>query len=92
MTNVVDPDVPPSGSGCVECTESGAWWLHLRRCAACGHIGCCDNSPGQHTTAHANMSGHPVIRSFEPGEEWFMKSPPVVHFMLQTNRKSVQKK
>ncbi len=71
MTNSFDPEVPPSGTGCVECLESGGWWLHLRRCAECGHIGCCDNSPSQHATGHANSSGHPVIRSFEPGEDWF---------------------
>jgi hypothetical protein len=71
MTNSVDPAVPPSGTGCVECLESGGWWLHLRRCVECGHIGCCDNSPGQHTTAHAKSTGHAIIRSFEPGEDWF---------------------
>jgi hypothetical protein len=67
----IDTTVPPSGMGCVECLESGGWWLHLRRCAQCGHIGCCDNSPSQHATAHATGSGHTVIRSFEPGEDWF---------------------
>ena len=45
--------------------------MHLRRCAACGHIGCCDNSPGQHATAHNKATGHPVLASFEPGEDWF---------------------
>ena len=48
----------------------GTLWLHLRICLECGHVGCCDNSPARHTTAHANASGHPVIRSLEPGEEW----------------------
>jgi hypothetical protein len=70
MTASIDPEVPPSGTGCVECLESGGWWLHLRRCAECGHIGCCDNSPSRHATAHAHSSGHPVIYSFEPGEDW----------------------
>ena len=56
--------------GCVECEASGGWWVHLRRCAACGHIGCCDSSPSQHARAHAGGSGHPVIQSFEPGETW----------------------
>jgi len=50
---------------------TGQWWLHLRRCAACGHIGCCDNSPNQHATKHQEATGHPVIQSFEPGEDWF---------------------
>jgi hypothetical protein len=67
----VDPGVPPSGTGCAECEDSGGWWLHLRRCAQCGHIGCCDTSPQQHATKHAERTGHPVIRSFEPGETWF---------------------
>lgn len=71
VTNSFDPEVPPSGTGCVECLEAGGWWLHLRRCAECGHIGCCDNSPSQHATAHAKLAGHAVIRSFEPGEDWF---------------------
>ena len=60
----------PSGTGCVECLESGGWWFHLRRCVACGHIGCCDTSPSQHATAHNAATGHPVIASFEPGEDW----------------------
>ena len=69
--NGVASAVKPSGIGCVECLESGGWWLHLRRCVECGHIGCCDNSPGQHATKHSSASGHPVIASFEPGEDWF---------------------
>jgi hypothetical protein len=67
----IDPAVPPSGTGCVECDAAGGWWLHLRRCAQCGHIGCCDDSPSKHATAHASATGHPVITSFEPGEVWF---------------------
>src|SRR5580693_2570949 len=61
----------PSGTGCVECLATNGWWLHLRRCAECGHIGCCDNSPSQHATNHREATGHPVIASFEPGEGWF---------------------
>jgi Zn-finger in ubiquitin-hydrolases and other protein len=67
----IDPSVPPSGIGCVECEASGGWWLHLRRCAQCGHIGCCDTSPAQHATGHYRATGHPIITSFEPGEDWF---------------------
>lgn len=67
----IDPSIPPSGEGCVECDAAGGWWLHLRRCATCGHIGCCDSSPSQHASAHAAASGHPVIRTYEPGENWF---------------------
>ena len=67
----IDPAVPPSGNGCVECLAAGGWWFHLRRCAQCGHIGCCDSSPSQHASAHARGSGHSIIRTFEPGEDWF---------------------
>ncbi|MFQ1002175.1 UBP-type zinc finger domain-containing protein [Modestobacter sp. SSW1-42] len=67
----IDPTAPPSGTGCVDCDAIGAWWLHLRRCAACGHVGCCDSSPNQHATAHAHGTGHRVVQSFEPGEDWF---------------------
>jgi len=70
-SDVIDPTVPPSGTGCFDCLSSGGWWLHLRRCAKCGHIGCCDTSPSQHASKHFRSSGHRVIRSFEPGEEWF---------------------
>ncbi|WP_091226080.1 UBP-type zinc finger domain-containing protein [Microbacterium sp. 3J1] len=69
--NQIDTEVPPSGTGCVECEESGSWWVHLRRCAACGHVGCCDDSLNRHATAHAQRTGHAIIQSFEPGEEWF---------------------
>jgi hypothetical protein len=67
----MDVSVPPSGDGCVECLEQDGWWFHLRRCAACGHIGCCDSSPAQHARAHAAETGHQIIRTFEPGEDWF---------------------
>jgi len=67
----INPLVPPSGPGCVECDAAGGWWFHLRRCAECGHIGCCDNSPQQHATGHAKESGHSFITSYEPGETWF---------------------
>ncbi len=70
MTNGIDESVPPSGTGCTECDDTGGWWVHLRRCALCGHVGCCDSSPGQHATAHFRTSGHPVMQSFEPGEDW----------------------
>ncbi|MGY1737383.1 MULTISPECIES: UBP-type zinc finger domain-containing protein [unclassified Geodermatophilus] len=66
----VDPSVPPSGTGCADCDATGGWWFHLRRCAACGHVGCCDSSPSQHASAHAAATGHRVAQSFEPGEDW----------------------
>jgi len=67
----IDPTAVPSGAGCQECDAVGGWWVHLRRCAECGHIGCCDTSPAQHATAHFGETGHRYMRSFEPGEEWF---------------------
>jgi len=71
----VNPEIPPSGTGCVECLASGGWWLHLRRCTQCGHIGCCDSSPSQHATKHFDTTGHPIVASFEPGETWFYDYP-----------------
>ncbi|WP_173921617.1 UBP-type zinc finger domain-containing protein [Agromyces sp. Marseille-P2726] len=67
----INPEVPPSGDGCVECLAESTWWWHLRRCAQCGHVGCCDSSPQQHASKHARELGHPIARSFEPGERWF---------------------
>ena len=57
-------------AGCEECLRDGTRWVHLRMCQTCGHIGCCDNSPGRHATAHNAETGHPIIRSVEPGELW----------------------
>ena len=71
----LDPTVAPSGTGCVECESASGWWFHLRRCAECGHIGCCDSSPSQHASGHSAASGHPLVRSFEPGESWFWSYP-----------------
>jgi uncharacterized UBP type Zn finger protein len=61
---------PESVPGCAECLAAGDPWLHLRICLECGHVGCCDDSPNRHATAHANATRHPLIRSLEPGEEW----------------------
>jgi hypothetical protein len=73
----IDPTVAPSGEGCVECLagEGPGWWLHLRRCAECGHVGCCDSSPSRHARAHSHEAGHPYVQSFEPGEDWFWSFP-----------------
>lgn len=67
----INLEATPSGTGCVECLATGQWWVHLRRCTECGHIGCCDTSPNQHATKHFHATGHFVITSFEPGEDWF---------------------
>jgi len=69
--DLIDATAPPSGTGCAECQGLGGWWVHLRRCAACGHIGCCDTSLGQHARRHFEQTGHRVVQSFEPGEDWF---------------------
>ena len=62
--------VPPSADGCEECLQTGDWWVHLRLCLTCGHVGCCDSSPNKHASKHAKETGHPVVESFEPGEDW----------------------
>ncbi|GAB3607069.1 UBP-type zinc finger domain-containing protein [Conyzicola nivalis] len=72
MSNpAINTAAAPSGEGCLECEQTDGWWLHLRRCAECGHVGCCDNSPSQHGTAHFTETGHAIMQSFEPGENWF---------------------
>jgi len=63
-------DLPESVEGCEDCLKTGDKWLHLRICLTCGHVGCCDNSPNRHATAHARATSHPIIRSLEPGEDW----------------------
>jgi uncharacterized UBP type Zn finger protein len=60
----------PESLVCEQCVESGDRWLHLRMCVTCGKVGCCDNSPNRHATAHFHESGHPLMRSAEPGEDW----------------------
>jgi len=69
----IRPDLPPSGPGCADCETARpqGWWVHLRRCAECGRVGCCDSSPGRHATGHARATGHRSVRSYEPGEDWF---------------------
>jgi len=62
--------LPESVDGCEDCLREGGKWLHLRICLGCGHVGCCDNSPSKHATAHFHATEHPIIRSLEPGEEW----------------------
>jgi hypothetical protein len=61
---------PETQEGCSDCLRIGGRWLHLRECLTCGHIGCCDSSPNRHARAHAGATGHAIIRSFEPGEDW----------------------
>jgi Zn-finger in ubiquitin-hydrolases and other protein len=61
---------PGTPDGCEECLAMGSDWVHLRLCLSCGHVGCCDNSPNKHATKHFSKVHHPIIRSFEPGEDW----------------------
>jgi uncharacterized UBP type Zn finger protein len=63
-------ELPAQVDGCEDCLRIGSKWLHLRVCLACGHVGCCDNSPNRHATSHYHETSHPLIRSLEPGEEW----------------------
>jgi uncharacterized UBP type Zn finger protein len=68
----IDESVEPSSTtGCSECLRTGGTWVHLRECMTCGEVGCCDNSPNRHATKHHHASGHPIIRSIEPGEDWY---------------------
>src|SRR5262245_50482460 len=63
-------ELPEEVAGCAECLEMGGVWCHLRICLECGHVGCCDSSPNRHATAHARDSGHALVRSIQPGEDW----------------------
>jgi uncharacterized UBP type Zn finger protein len=63
-------ELPEAVDGCEDCLRSGDGWLHLRICLECGHVGCCDDSPNRHATAHHDATGHPIIRSLEPREAW----------------------
>ena len=67
----VDASAQPSADGCEDCLREGTRWVHLRMCRTCGHIGCCDNSPRKHATAHHAAGLHALISSFEPGEDWW---------------------
>jgi ubiquitin-hydrolase Zn-finger-containing protein len=77
MTAVNDPHldlirhvVPQTPDGCGDCLALGTPWVHLRLCLTCGHVGCCDSSPMRHARVHAHADGHPIVASFEPGENW----------------------
>jgi len=61
---------PMTPNGCEECLQIGSGWVHLRLCLSCGHVGCCDSSPNKHATKHFHKTKHPIIKSFQPGENW----------------------
>jgi CPA2 family monovalent cation:H+ antiporter-2 len=62
--------VAPAGTVCQSCVDAGDAWVHLRACLSCGHVGCCDQSKNRHARRHHQETGHPLIRSIEPGESW----------------------
>jgi hypothetical protein len=69
----------PTSQGCQDCLAEGHRdWVHVRLCQACGHVGCCDSSPRRHATAHHRATTHPLIRSFEPGEDWWWCHPDAI--------------
>jgi uncharacterized UBP type Zn finger protein len=70
LDHVLVTELPESVDGCEDCLRTGDAWLHLRICLECGHVGCCDDSPNRHASAHSDSSGHPIIRSIEPREDW----------------------
>jgi hypothetical protein len=66
----LEPVPPRTPEGCEECLRTGSDWVHLRLCLTCGHVGCCDRSPGQHAMRRAHRKSHPIIASYEPDERW----------------------
>ncbi|BCJ55568.1 hypothetical protein Asp14428_70430 [Actinoplanes sp. NBRC 14428] len=72
LKNATEPDPQaPQGAGCPECVEDGYQdWVHVRLCLTCGYVACCDSSPRRHMSRHYEETGHPVMRSYEPGEHW----------------------
>jgi uncharacterized UBP type Zn finger protein len=76
-------DVTPDSKGCKDCIAIGDTWLHLRICITCGHVGCCDSSKNKHASAHARETGHPIVQSFEPGEDWFWCYVDEVAFLVE---------
>jgi uncharacterized UBP type Zn finger protein len=70
MKSIPVPEPKARTQGCEECLKIGQAWVHLRKCLVCGHVGCCDSSIGKHATKHYKTTGHEVMRSAEPGEDW----------------------
>ena len=83
LDQITVTELPASVDGCEDCLRAGGKWLHLRICLGCGHVGCCDDSPARHATAHERATGHPVIRSLEPGEFWCWCYEDEVAFTLE---------
>ena len=70
LDTITVTELPAEVAGCEDCLATGGSWMHLRICLVCGHVGCCDSSPDRHASAHAASSGHAIIRSIQPGEDW----------------------
>ena len=66
----VNQSIQGKTKGCEECEKSGSDWVHLRLCLTCGHVGWCDSSVNKHGTKHFNSTRHPMIKSYQPGENW----------------------
>ena len=81
LSEIADPAPSPrTPLGCEECLAVGGTWVHLRICLTCGQVGCCDSSPGKHTTKHFHATAHPLVRSYEPGEDWWWCYPDELMF------------
>jgi uncharacterized UBP type Zn finger protein len=76
-------DVAPEADGCVDCLTIGDTWVHLRLCMTCGHVGCCNSSKNKHASAHARSASHPIVQSFEPGEDWYWCYVDEVAFLVE---------
>jgi uncharacterized UBP type Zn finger protein len=70
LDHVKVTELPEAVDGCEDCLATGEKWLHLRICLECGHVGCCDSSPNHHASSHARETGHPIMRSIQPQEDW----------------------
>jgi CPA2 family monovalent cation:H+ antiporter-2 len=83
----IDLSVRPDAEGvCPDCVAIGGTWMHLRECMSCGHVGCCDNSPNRHATRHHEATQHAIIRSLEPGEDWYWCYVDELAFLLEGPR------
>lgn len=83
LDSIAVSELPPGPLACAECLKIGSGWMHLRMCLTCGKVGCCDNSPNRHATAHFREAGHPLIRSAEPDETWIWCYADEVAFLLE---------
>ena len=83
LDEVTLTELPASVDRCEDCLRDGGEWVHLRICLSCGHVGCCDDSPARHATAHQQATAHPIIRSLQPGELWCWCYEDEIAFVLE---------